>query len=253
MSPNLIDLFDCDSQTIECSRKHLTGLIRCLCPLNIRGSRATHRGLYTSSFSTEPHAWSKAVLMPFLRCLMFLCWNSFCAVPSTPSILSTLMREQPVKPLHPSSIHPSVIRQFHRAWPSLYPAIPEAGQSRQVHLCCGCSVRYHIWPECGCCSVFWEFEWHFWVDLQVPFQSCCQQLPCSAQTLRSSDEGDEEPYHCGISCWSYLSSSAMTFQVLASHFQISDMGSLLQDLGNVCRACQVNEWDFQSFKSKRFF
>lgn len=42
----------------------------------------------------------------------------------------------------------------------------------------------------------------------------------------------------------------ITFQVLASHFQISDMGSVQQDLGNVCHACQVNKWDFFLFQIK---
>lgn len=68
--------------------------------------------------------------------------------------------------------------------------------------------------------------------------------PRSIQTLRSSDEGDEEHRARDI----MLATSErlcddlhmITSQVSASQFQISDMASVQRDLANVFHACHVN-------------
>lgn len=102
--------------------------------------------------STESCTCLKGALMPFSASSDLLQLVQLLYCPLYSSILSILFREQPVKTLHPSTIHvpiiPSVYSCIHHLPSSFFRSsfIPADCQPRQVHLCCDFITQCHIWP-----------------------------------------------------------------------------------------------------------
>lgn len=209
MSPILIDLFDCDSQTIRCLRKHLTGLIRCLCSLNIRehglgrltavcirAAFAVHRSLRLIQSRLDAFsAPSDAPLLAQLLCSPLHSHDSEHpnerAAPSDPFIHPPVVLGPPsIQPTHPDRSTRVVVTASSTTSSLSAAAAMFPGKLSDIS---GSTFRCHS-------------------------GAVASGSPCSAQTRRSSNEGDEEPFHCGIWCWSYLSSSVMTFARSPSKF-----------------------------------